>query len=85
MARTFFSWDRIALVGAVLLGAVLRIVAVAWGAPERLHPDEGVIFDGAVDLANRNSFEPSVSWRPDHVEIQLSYLTYMAWSHLVLH
>lgn len=73
------------VLAAVLAGTVLRLVGLAWGLPLGLHPDEGVIVTGALDLARRNSFEPAYFMRPDHLEIQLSYLAYQAWSHLVAH
>jgi len=41
-----------------------------------------VIVEGAIDMVKRHSFEPSFYYRPDHVEIQLSYLAYMAYAHL---
>jgi hypothetical protein len=67
----------------VLVAAVVRALGVAWGLPLRLHPDEWVIVDGAVDLARRNSFEPQFFQRPDHVEIKLSYIAYTLYSQLV--
>lgn len=66
--------------GIVLVGAVLRIVGVTWGLPQQLNPDEWVIVSGALDLSARNSFEPSIFLRPDHLEIQLSYLAYTAYA-----
>lgn len=64
----------------VLAGAILRMVGLTWGLPQQLNPDEWVIVQGALDLAARNSFEPSIFLRPDHLEIQLSYLAYTAYS-----
>lgn len=66
----------------VVVGAVLRFVGTAWGLPMRLHPDEWVIVKGAVDMAQRNSFEPGYFMRPDHLEMQLSYLAYVAYAYL---
>lgn len=63
----------------VAVGVVLRALGVAWGLPFRLHPDEWVIFEGAIDMAKRNSFEPQLFLRPDHVEIKLSYLAYVVY------
>lgn len=74
--------DLIPMVAIVLVGSVLRFIGLTWGLPARLHADEWVIFDGAVDLAARNSFEPSLFLRPDHVEIKLSYLAYAAFARL---
>ena len=39
-----------------------------------------MIVEGAIDMVKRHSFEPSFYYRPDHVEIQLSYLAYMAYA-----
>lgn len=79
------SADRITLVvvAATIIGALLRFIGIDWGFPLWLHPDERVIVAGAIDLAERNSFEPSVFARPDHFEIKLSYLVYVAYSYLV--
>lgn len=68
-----------------VVGAALRILGLTWGLPTRLNADEWVIVTGALDMAQRNSFEPSLYMRPDHVEIQLSFIAYQAFSHLVLH
>ncbi|WP_150307185.1 glycosyltransferase family 39 protein [Planctomonas psychrotolerans] len=82
--RPRFRLDRftVTVLAVVLLGVVLRLAGLAWGLPMRLHSDEGVIVTGALDLAERNSFEPSMYFRPDHFEIQLSYLAYTAYSYL---
>ncbi len=66
----------------LVAGTAIRILGVRWGLPLGLNPDEHVIVDGALDLARRHSFEPSVFFRPDHVEIQLSNLVYLAFAHL---
>lgn len=63
----------------LIVGLLLRALGVMWGLPFQLHPDEWVIFDGAIDMAKRNSFEPQLFLRPDHVEIKLSYLAYVAY------
>jgi len=70
---------------AVILmgGTILRFVGLGWGLPLTLHPDEWVIVHGAIDMAKRNSFEPPYYFRPDHVEMQLSNLAYLAYSHLL--
>jgi len=69
----------------LIVGVVLRLVGLQWGLPQQLHPDEWVIVNGALDLAARHSFEPSLFLRPDHVEIQLSYLAYTAYSIVFVH
>ena len=71
------------ILGVILLvGLVVRALGVAWGLPFHLHPDEWVIFEGAVDMAKRNSFEPQLFFRPDHVEMKLSYIAYAAYAAL---
>ena len=67
----------------IAAGTVIRVLGVRWGLPLGLNPDEHVIVDGALDLARRHSFEPSVYYRPDHVEIQLSDLAYLGFAYLV--
>ncbi len=67
----------------IAAGTALRVLGVRWGLPLGLNPDEHVIVDGALDLARRHSFEPSVYYRPDHVEIQLSDLAYLGFAYLV--
>jgi putative flippase GtrA len=76
------SWQVLAVL--VVLGFALRLAGATWGLPQALHPDERVIVGGALDLARRNSFEPSQYFRPDHVEIQLSYIAYVVFSKLFL-
>lgn len=84
-ARTTFNWRLAVVLSALLLGVALRFLGLNWGLPFQLNPDEWVIVMGALDLAQRNSFEPSLYFRPDHVEIQLSYLAYQAYAHLFVH
>ncbi|MCR2801718.1 glycosyltransferase family 39 protein [Microbacterium sp. zg-Y818] len=60
------------------------MTGITWGLPVPLHADEWVVVEGAIDMAARNSFEPPYFMRPDHLEMQLSYLLFQAWSHLVL-
>ena len=83
--RRHLDWVTAATMFAVVAGAALRLVGGSWGLPLFLHPDEGVIVNGALDLARRNSFEPTVFFRPDHLEIQLNYIVFTAYSHLVHH
>jgi hypothetical protein len=70
------------LAGLIALAAALRYSGIFWGLPATLHADEWVIVEYAIDLARRNSFEPAFFARPDHLEIQLSYLAYEAWAWL---
>lgn len=72
----------IVVLSAIVVGAVLRVAGVAWGLPQTLHPDEGVIVNTAIDMAKRHSFEPWDFHRPDHVEIKLSYLAYVVYARL---
>jgi hypothetical protein len=78
--RTY--WVSVSLTLIVVAGAAVRLVGIAWGLPLRLHPDEWVIVDGAIDMARRHSFEPPYYFRPDHVETQLSNLAYLAYSYI---
>jgi hypothetical protein len=77
-----WDWVSTALTLIILGGAVARLVGGSWGLPLELHPDEWVIVDGAIDMARRHSFEPPYYFRPDHVEMQLSNLAYLAYSYL---
>jgi hypothetical protein len=74
-------WGLLAII--VAAGTAVRVLGVRWGLPLGLNPDEHVIVDGSLDLARRHSFEPSVDYRPDNVEIQLSDLAYLGFAHLV--
>lgn len=66
----------------LLAGAALRVAGTSWGLPLQLHPDEWVVVRGAIDMAERNSFEPMFFLRPDHIEMKLSYAAYVAYAHL---
>lgn len=85
LPRVTASRTTVVFVAALVAGVILRIVGLTWGLPHQLHPDEWVIPTGAVDMATRNSFEPSLFMRPDHVEMQLSFLAYSAYALLVAH
>lgn len=76
-------WIPWALGAVILVGGSIRFVGILWGLPLQLHADEWVIVEYAIDLAKRNSFEPTFFARPDHLEIQLSYIAYTLWSHIV--
>ena len=76
LRASWFRRSTLVVLAAVLVGAILRVVGAWWGLPYSLHSDEWVIVQGAIDLAQRNSFEPSLFLRPDHVEIKLSFLAY---------
>ena len=62
------------------VATAMRLAAVPWGLPFGLNPDEDVIIEGAVDMASRNSFEPTSFDRPDHVELKLSNIAYLAFA-----
>lgn len=80
----FLSTHRVLVTLALIVaaGAFLRLIGLDWGLPLRLHPDEQVVVNGALDMARRNSFEPGYFMRPDHVPIQMSYLAYVAYGYL---
>jgi hypothetical protein len=80
--RLRWDWVSTALTVIILGGAVTRLVGGSWGLPLELHTDEWVIVHGAIDMAQRHSFEPPYYFRPDHVEMQLSNLAYLAYSYL---
>ncbi|WP_456844589.1 ArnT family glycosyltransferase [Cellulomonas sp. P5_C6] len=76
-------WLPAGIVAAIaLVGGAIRLLGTQWGLPYRLHPDEWVITDGAIDMATRNSFEPPYFFRPDHLEMQLSTLAYRVYAHV---
>jgi len=75
-------WVSTALTLIILGGALARFLGGSWGLPLELHPDEWVIVQGAIEMATRHSFEPAYFFRPDHVEIQLSNLAYLAYAQL---
>jgi len=79
------NWRLAVAVSALAIGIALRVLGLNWGLPHQLNSDEWVIVTGALDLAQRNSFEPSLYFRPDHVEIQLSFIAYQAYAHLIAH
>ena len=80
--RLRWDWVSAALTVIILAGAAARFVGGSWGLPLDLNSDEWVIVHGAIDMAKRHSFEPPYFSRPDHVEMQLSNLAYLAYSHL---
>ena len=70
-----------ALTATIVGGASARLVGGSWGLPLDLNSDEWVIVRGALDMAKRHSFEPGYFFRPDHLEMQLSNLAYLAYSY----
>ncbi|WP_159501789.1 phospholipid carrier-dependent glycosyltransferase [Microbacterium sp. 18062] len=81
-SRTGRRWALWLLLAATIGGGAVRFGGILWGLPATLHADEWVIVEYAIDMARRNSFEPAFFARPDHLEIQLSYLAYQLWAHL---
>lgn len=77
------SWVSAALTVIIVGGALVRLLGCTWGLPLEFHPDEPVIVDGAIDMVKRHSFEPTSFYRPDHVEMKLGYLAYMAYGHIL--
>ncbi|HEX5995487.1 MAG TPA: hypothetical protein VFY84_10135, partial [Jiangellales bacterium] len=68
------TWALVLLGVAVIAGGALRVVGARYGFPFFVHPDEGTIVHGAMDLSARRSFEPQALFRPDHLEIKLNFL-----------
>jgi len=69
---------------ALVVGLALRLFGITWGLPVGLHPDEYVIVQGALDMIRNNTLEPAYFYRPDHVEIQISYWVYQICSNVFL-
>jgi Dolichyl-phosphate-mannose-protein mannosyltransferase len=76
---------RILLFLIILLGLSLRVTGADWGFPFLLHPDEPVVANMPVDMAERASLDPGEYNHPDHFDIYANALLYHAASHLVLH
>jgi hypothetical protein len=70
----------VGLFGALAVGLIIRVIGLTWGYPLQFHVDEPIVFGEAVDMAARRSFEPTVFYRPDHVQIKLSFIAYMLYS-----
>lgn len=79
------KYKAILLLVILLLGAILRIGGCWWGAPERLHPDEGFVVESARSLVARRSFEPDVYFRPDHFEIKCNSILFNIYSYVLYH
>lgn len=82
--RRRLGWDWVSSALSVIIagGAVARLIGDSWGLPLELHPDEWVVVHGAIQMAQSSSFEPPYFFRPDHVEMELSNLAYLAYSYL---
>jgi 4-amino-4-deoxy-L-arabinose transferase-like glycosyltransferase len=75
----------VAVAALVVLGAIARLVGLTWGLPAQLGTDEWIMLQAPLDMYERGSFDPAVFYRPDHVEIKLDYLVFLAYSALVVH
>jgi hypothetical protein len=72
------SWWILPAILAV--AAAIRVPGIAWGLPARLHPDEPVVQDAAIDMIARHSFTPDRFDRPDHFEIKIDSVLYRLYS-----
>jgi len=74
----------ILLLVILLIGSVLRFNGANWGLPFRLHPDEQIIVDNAINMANAHRFEVTGDFnRPDHVPIKIQTLTFWTMRHFI--
>jgi hypothetical protein len=69
----------------LLIGGIVRFLGCNWGLPYLLHPDEGTIVNGAIDMIHRRSFEPAMYYRPDHFEIQVNSILFNIYSIIKFH
>jgi 4-amino-4-deoxy-L-arabinose transferase-like glycosyltransferase len=69
----------------LFVGLSLRVIGADWGFPFLLHPDESVVANIPVQMAQRSSLDPGEYNHPDHVDIYANALIYHAASHLVYH
>ncbi|WP_353650655.1 glycosyltransferase family 39 protein [Nakamurella sp. A5-74] len=78
VARTSTSprAPRTILLTILIAAAVVRIPGILWGLPALLHPDERVVVVDAIGMITRHTFEPSIFYRPDHLEIKLDSLVF---------
>lgn len=60
----------------IVIGIILRTGACFYGYPHRLHPDEHVIVDNAIDILNRHTYEPADAEWPAHLLMKLSALIF---------
>jgi 4-amino-4-deoxy-L-arabinose transferase and related glycosyltransferases of PMT family len=74
---------RILLLLILLSGLFLRVVGTDWGFPFLLHPDEPVVANIPVDMAERSSLDPGEYNHPDHFDIYANAVLYHAASNLV--
>lgn len=70
------------LMGLIVTGCVLRVIACFWGYPYSLHGDEPTIVGGAMDMLSRHSYEAEMYYRPDHFEIKCVALLFQMASYL---
>jgi len=68
--------DLLILVMIIVVASIIFLTNANWGLPTRLHPDEYVIVNDALRLAQENSFEPKALNRPNHLMIKISAVAY---------
>src|SRR5690242_20594843 len=64
---------------------MLRVVGSDWGFRFLLHPDENVVANMPVDMAQRSSWDPAEYNHPDHFDIYASAVIHHAASHVLFH
>lgn len=80
-SRPVTAWtQRLILLTIMVCAAAARVPGIRWGLPTELHPDEPVVVKGAIGLIARGSFEPTVFYRPDHLEIKLDSIVFRSYA-----
>ena len=69
----------------IAVGLLLRVVGSDWGFPFLLHPDENVVANMPVDMAQRSSLDPGEYNHPDHFDIYANAAIYHTASNLLYH
>lgn len=72
----------VVLSAILAVAALVRVLGSRWGFPLTLHPDEWAVVDGVIDMARRNSFEPALFMRPDHLEMKVDFIAFAGFAHL---
>src|SRR6478752_9525780 len=52
----------VALLGVLLLGALIRLIGIDWGRPFAYHPDEWLIFRPAMTMVQDRDWNPHAYW-----------------------
>lgn len=79
-SRRFIVGSVLAL---TLVGLALRVWGAAWGLPGGLHPDEWAVVETAVDMAARNTLDPDLYLRPNHLEAKASLVGFQIYAHAI--